>query len=222
MTRMICIALAVLITGTAGMAQPRSPVAWKMSERGLVTVSDDSGKLAELGLLLHAPGWGSSVMDLNATATRDGDKVTGSMPCPAPSTGALRYTATARSVDGVAEMDFRAEFTEATTIEGAYVSVFLPCTRFEGARATLPPNAAAQVLPPRGGPLALGGVSSAFAVAAGGGKTLVIATDAPVPVTTQDDRQYGADQYQVRLPLRAWQGGARDGRAAPVPRGAGG
>ena len=177
-----------------------APISLQMSDSGVVRLSDDA-LLAEAILAVHGPGWSMATIGPGTESQRQDDTVQGSLPLPANCKGNLDYTAAARVEGDAAVLDYSVQFTETTDIQGAQVSFMLPCSRFEGKQASLLPKGATQVLPAEGGSVGLSGSAAALAVDLGDGTRLVIASHALGAVMVQDNRQYGADQYEARFSI---------------------
>ncbi len=177
-----------------------APISLQMSDSGIVRLSDDA-LLAEAVLAMHGPGWSPAAIGPATEARRQDDTVEGTLPLPANCRGDLQYTAAARVQGDAAVLDYTVQFTQATDIQGAQVSFLLPCSRFEGKSASLLPRGATQTLPAQGGSVGLGGSAAALAIDLGDGTRLVIASHALGAVMVQDNRQYGADQYEARFTI---------------------
>jgi hypothetical protein len=173
----------------------------RVSDTGLVSL-DDGRPLLSAALNMHAPGWApASIANATARAVREDQTVTGSLPLPAPCTGELRYTvAMAPQADG-GRIDYTAQFSEATEIQGAYVSFFLPCERFEGHAVTMYPAATKGMLPAADQANSLSSAGSGFSVDLGDGSALVVAASSPSYIMLQDNRRYNVSQYEFRFTL---------------------
>lgn len=174
------------------------PLGFEISERGVVTFSDGQ-PLARASVGMFAPGWIGASNDGAATAAREGSRTTGFFSLPGASRGALHYTVDVQRRDEAVELAYSIEFDEATEIQSAQVSFFLPTDRFEGHAATLWRSGARATLPRPGESLSLGGNACGVSVELGDGKALAIIGNAVGSVRLQDNRQWGAQEYEVRF-----------------------
>ena len=175
-----------------------APVSFEMDQRGVVSISDGQ-PLARAIVNMHAPGWAGAANDDSAVAERRGDRVQGSFRLPGKSKGSLNYSVTAKALDAAVDLNYELEFSDPNEIQGAYVSFILPTARFETRTATLHRVGLSKPLPRRDEQFSLSGSSPAISFDLGDGNALVIATGASSHVLVQDNRQFGATDYEVRF-----------------------
>ncbi|MCE5217641.1 hypothetical protein LLH03_11515 [bacterium] len=189
----------ILVLLAPALVLQAAPVSFQVGPSGVVSFSD-SAPLTTATISMHGPGWSQASIASGGKASRAGDVTTGELPLPANCQGSLHYTVTTSAAPQGAKLDYALDFSAATDIQGAYVSFSLPCARFEGRRATLPPEKTEYALPKVGEP-GLSGNASAFTADLGDGTSLVIASDVLGSVMVQDNRQFGAKEYEVRFHL---------------------
>jgi len=141
MFRLCCVFLA---TSLVVVAKPT----WEIDPHGNVILGGDlAGERTVVSM--HGPNW-SSASAMNITASEWTDtSAKGAMDAPAGCQGQLQFTTEVRAVGEAVELAYTMQFTEATEITGAYVSLFLPVDRFVGQRAALLRSKGGRCCPPR-------------------------------------------------------------------------
>jgi hypothetical protein len=175
-------------------AQPAA----KIGDHGVVAFGGDlSG--ARMVVSMHGPNWSSASMT-SAPATMAGENhAVGTFKAAAGCAGEALYSVDLRPTDGALELAYTLEFTENTTIAGAYVSLHLPADQFEGQRIALLPGDAAGILPEKDGAVGVAGQASGAFV--GSDRGLAVATDATARIHVQNNRKYGSNDYEIRFVL---------------------
>ncbi len=183
----------------AGLRASAAPLSFELTDAGVLKVSDGQ-PLARAIVNMHAVGWAGANNETQAEGTsREGDTVRGAVRLPAQLAGKLGYSVTATKEDYALKAHYSLRFTEATEIQGAYISFMLPAARLQGRQATLWRTGQSRPLPAQGESANLSGPACAFSVEIGEGKSFVIASAATAAVMVQDNRVYGASDYEVRF-----------------------
>jgi len=183
----------------ASLRASAAPLSFELTDAGVLKVSDGQ-PLARALVNMHAVGWAGANNETQAEGTsREGDTVRGAVRLPAQLAGKLGYSVTATKEDSALKAHYSLRFTEATEIQGAYISFMLPAERLQGRQATLWRTGQSRHLPAQGESANLSGHACAFSVEIGEGKSFVIASAATAAVMVQDNRVYGASDYEVRF-----------------------
>lgn len=174
-----------------------------VTDSGVVTL-DDGRPLVSAAVNMHAPGWApASIANAAVHGTRVDQTLTGDLRLPAPCTGELSYAVTAVPDETGARLTYAAQFTQATEIQGAYVSFFLPCDRFEGRAATVFPAGTSGPMPRADQGNNLSGTGAAISLDLGNNRALVIAASSPSSLLVQDNRRFNVPEYELRFTLFA-------------------
>ena len=172
-----------------------------MDDRGVVEFRDER-LVARASVQMHSVGWKSaSIRSRDVAVQRAGDRVRGSIPLPANCTGSLDYTVSLTPQAGAADVAYSMSFTDPNEVFGAYVSFLIPADRFEGKRIALRHGGSSIVLPLGKAPSRLDGAAAGVEVDMGEGQSLVIAGNAVGHVLVQNNRAYGANEFELRFHL---------------------
>lgn len=191
MQRTTLIALAISGTGSAAALR------LEMDDHGVVRISDDA-LLAKAVISMHGQNWRLARNENGVRdARRSAGEVKGRIPLPASSVGTLDFTVQQER----SRLTYEAAFTDRNDIYGCYVSFMVPAQRFAGRQARLLPSGKSKVLPTAKGAVGLSGTDCGIALDIGNDRSLVIAGDTRGQVLVQDNRKYGASEFEVRFHL---------------------